>query len=170
VAHVQRNQIDLSIGLRYFEVSQSELERLRLILGDLLIIEGNGSLEQIGRSAIFNGEVENCVHQNHVIRARPNRECVLPKYLNAFLNSPAGQEEVQKRSRTTSGLRTLSVGKIKEIEIPLPSLETQGRIVEQLQLFKSQTDHLLTTQVDCLAEAESLLPAFLDRVFQGSYN
>ena len=168
VAHVQRNHIDLSIGLRYFEVSQNELQRLRLLPGDLLIIEGNGSLDQIGRVAVFNGEVENCVHQNHVIRARPNLERVLPNYLNAFLNSPAGQEEVQKRSRTTSGLRTLSVGKIREIEVPLPSLGIQQQLVKQLQRFKSATNDLLIEQAKCILATEALIPTILNKAFIGT--
>lgn len=45
VAHVQRNRIDTSIPPRFFEVLPDELERWRLKNGDLLIIEGNGSID-----------------------------------------------------------------------------------------------------------------------------
>jgi type I restriction enzyme, S subunit len=37
----------------------------------LLIVEGNGSRTEIGRCAMWRGEVGDCVHQNHVIRVRP---------------------------------------------------------------------------------------------------
>ena len=111
VAHVQRNRVLIG-DPRYFEVSAEELDRWRLCAGDVLIIEGNGSADQIGRTALFRGEIENCVHQNHVIRIRPDSSRLLPEFLNVFLNSPAGQEAVQAQSRTTSGLRTLSVGRI----------------------------------------------------------
>src|ERR1022692_1369670 len=73
VAHVHRNRI-LTDSPRYFEVSPDELERWRLLRGDVLIIEGNGSADQIGRTALFRGEIENCVHQNHVIRIRPDKQ------------------------------------------------------------------------------------------------
>jgi len=52
VAHVQRNKIDIG-DPRYFEVTEEELERWRLDTGDVLVIEGNGSADQVGRSAVF---------------------------------------------------------------------------------------------------------------------
>ncbi|HPR90306.1 MAG TPA: restriction endonuclease subunit S, partial [Synergistaceae bacterium] len=119
VAHVQRNWIDIN-DPRYFEVSDEELERWRLMKGDVLVIEGNGSAEQIGRTALFRGEIEDCVHQNHVIRVRPDQNKIVPEYLNAYLNSPPGQAQMRERSRTTSGLFNLSVGRIKSIEVPVP--------------------------------------------------
>jgi type I restriction enzyme S subunit len=110
VAHVQRNWIDTN-DERYFEVSNAELERWRLHDGDVLVIEGNGSAEQIGRAALFRGEIEDCVHQNHVIRVRPDKARLLPEFLNAYFNSSAGRHEMLERSRTTSGLFNLSVGR-----------------------------------------------------------
>jgi type I restriction enzyme S subunit len=96
VAHVHRNRI-LTGSPRYFEVSPAELERWRLLRGDVLIIEGNGSADQIGRTALFRGEIENCVHQNHVIRIRPDSQRVVPEFLNTFLNSPAGSSGAEAR-------------------------------------------------------------------------
>jgi type I restriction enzyme S subunit len=128
VAHVQRNRIVLT-DPRFFEVSREELPRWSLQAGDVLIIEGNGSADQIGRTALFGGEIHPCVHQNHVIRLRPDTSQIMPEYLNAYLNSPVGQDAVQAESRTTSGLRSLSVGRIKHITIRLPAIQQQRQIV-----------------------------------------
>ena len=70
VGNVYRGRIDLTT-VKDFELQDGELERWHLEVGDLLIIEGNGSLSEIGRCAIWNGEIGSCVHQNHVIRCRP---------------------------------------------------------------------------------------------------
>ena len=70
VANVYRGFLDLK-ELHRFELTKEELERLRLQPGDLLIVEGNGSRTEIGRCALWTGEVEDCVHQNHIIRVRP---------------------------------------------------------------------------------------------------
>lgn len=166
VAHVHRNRI-LTDSPRYFEVSRDELERWRLLPGDVLIIEGNGSADQIGRTALFRGEIENCVHQNHVIRLRSDQNRVLPEFLNSFLNSPAGQDAVQSQSRTSSGLRSLSVGRIKALPAPLPPLPTQRRIVAELDALQSQVDALKRLQTETAAELDALLPAILDRAFKG---
>lgn len=166
VAHVHRNRISTS-DPRFFEVSRDELERWRLESGDVLIIEGNGSAEQIGRTALFRGEIANCVHQNHVIRIRPNRDMVDPEFLNVYLNSPAGQDEVQARSRTTSGLRSLSVGRIKQITVPVPSPSDQRRIVAYLDGLQANVDALKKFQVETAAELDALLPSILDKAFKG---
>ena len=166
VAHVQRNRIDIS-DPRYFEVSEEELEKWRLLPGDVLVIEGNGSADQIGRTALFCGEIDDCVHQNHVIRIRPNQTRILPDYLNGFLNSPLGQKEMRERSRTTSGLFNLSVGRIKSIDVPLPALNDQHLIVERIHDLQSKFDLLKRHQAETAAALDALLPAVLERAFRG---
>ena len=110
VANVHRGSLDLS-NLHRFELTQDELKKLRLVPGDILIVEGNGSRREIGRCALWLGEVADCVHQNHIIRVRPS-DGVIPKYMDIFLNSPVGQTAIQNVVSSTSGLYTLSVGKI----------------------------------------------------------
>ena len=166
VAHVHRNHISLS-DPRFFEVTPAELESWRLQTGDVLIIEGNGSADQIGRTALFRGEIENCVHQNHVIRIRPDQSRLDPEFLNTYLNSPPGQEEVQSRSRTTSGLRSLSVGRIKQITMPVPSLSEQRRVVDDLNRLRTKVDYLKQMQPETAAELDAMLPSILDEAFKG---
>ncbi|MBA2783787.1 MAG: restriction endonuclease subunit S [Rubrobacteraceae bacterium] len=135
--------------------------------GDVLVIEGNGSAEQIGRAALFRGEIEDCVHQNHVIRVRPDKARLLPEFLNAYFNSSAGRHEMLERSRTTSGLFNLSVGRIKQIEIPFPSLEEQRDTVIYLDYLQAKVDSLKRLQAETAAELDALLPSVLDRAFKG---
>lgn len=131
VAHVQRNYIDTD-DPRYFELTDEELEAWRLLAGDVLVIEGNGNRELVGRSALFRGEIKDCVHQNHIIRVRPHRDSLVPEYLTYFLNSPTGRRSVNKQSMGTSGLFTLSVGRLKKTEVPLPLLPEQHQIASIL--------------------------------------
>lgn len=147
VAHVQRNRILLD-DPRFFEVTPDELERWKLTKGDVLIIEGNGSADQIGRAALFRGEIANCVHQNHVIRVRPNPTSALGEYLNEFMNSSVGRTAVLNQSSTSSGLRTLSVGRIRTIRLPLPSIGEQRKIAD-----------ILTTWDEALEKLDALIAA-----------
>ena len=143
------------------------MERWRLLAGDVLVIEGNGSADQIGRTALFKGEIENCVHQNHVIRIRPNQEKILPEFLNIYLNSSSGQDEMKSISRTTSGLFNLSVGRINSLEVPLPPLPEQRRIVAYLDELQAKVDALRRLQAETGAELDALMPTVLDRAFKG---
>lgn len=108
-----------------------ELPRLRLRRGDLLVVEGNGSASQIGRAAVWDGSIADCVHQNHLIRVRA-REGLLPRYLGLLWNSPAVREELTSVSSSSSGLHTLSVAKLKRLVLPVPPIGEQQRIVEIL--------------------------------------
>jgi type I restriction enzyme S subunit len=166
VAHVQRNWIDTS-DIRYFEVSDAELERWRLLAGDVLVVEGNGSAEQIGRTALFSGEIEDCVHQNHIIRIRPDPQRILPEYLNAYLNSPAGQTEMREQSRTSSGLFHLSVDRIRSIKVPVPNFVDQENVISELANMQSKFVELNQSQSEVIAALDALLPSILDRAFRG---
>ena len=88
VANVYRDKIDLS-DIRYFEVTPEELEKLKLQDKDILIVEGNGSGNEIGRCAMWHNELPLCIHQNHIIRMRNKTADVLPEYvLIAKLENP----------------------------------------------------------------------------------
>lgn len=141
VAHVQRNRVIVD-DPRYFEVTAKELERWRLKPRDVLIIEGNGSASEIGRTALFRGEIRDCVHQNHVIRVRAHASELSAEYLNAFLNSSVGQAALQAESFSSSGLRTLSVGRIRELQFPLPLLPEQQKIANILGVWDEALEKL----------------------------
>ncbi len=91
VANVLRGRLDLS-EIELMELFGNELETLRLQPGDLLIVEGNGSVTEIGRSAVWKGQIPDCVHQNHIIRVRLLGGC--PEYVDYFWNSPRGTRQV----------------------------------------------------------------------------
>lgn len=166
VAHVQRNYIDTG-DPRYFEITNEELERWRLMSGDILVVEGNGSAEQIGRAALFRDEIKDCVHQNHIIRVRPQQDKLLPEYINLYLNSSLGRNAILEISRTSSGLFHLSVGRIKEISLPLPSLHIQLDIVSYINNLQAEIDELKQLQMESAAELNALLPSILDKAFKG---
>lgn len=128
VANILPNGLDLT-EVKAIGLTEQEYEAVRLMPGDLLIVEGNGSGTQIGRSAIWNGQIDPCVHQNHLIRVRL-RDGVLPLYVQTFLSSPEGRRQIMAKAVNTSGLHTLSTGKIRSIEVPLPPLNLQREFAD----------------------------------------
>jgi len=102
VANVLRGRLDLS-EVHNIELFGDELNVLWLQCGDLLIVEGNGSKNEIGRSALWNGAIKNAVHQNHIIRAR--LVAGEPQYLDYYWNSPDGSRRVGQVAGSTSGRR-----------------------------------------------------------------
>jgi type I restriction enzyme S subunit len=164
VANVLRGKLDLTEMLR-MELFDGELEKYRLQRDDLLIVEGNGSLSEIGRSAIWTGEIENCVHQNHIIRVRP-REC-LSRYLNAFWNSPLGIERISAVAVTTSGLYSLSTKKVAYMPVPLAPLDEQREIVRRVGALLRLADAIEQRIHLGAVRTNKLTQAILAKAFRG---
>lgn len=161
VANVYRGRLDLSV-LKRFELREGELEKYRLAAGDILAVEGNGSATEIGRCAVWTGAVENCVHQNHIIRCRPVLRSLVP-FVIMYLNSPAGIETMMSLSITSSGLYSLSVGKIRAVEIPVPPLAEQQRIVAKVEALMGVCGRLEAQISTEKTEGARLLTAALHR-------
>jgi type I restriction enzyme S subunit len=68
VANVQRGHLDLA-EIKVIDVPQADVEELRLQHGDILFNEG-GDRDKLGRGWIWEGQLPECIHQNHVFRAR----------------------------------------------------------------------------------------------------
>ena len=166
VRNVQRGHLDLS-NVERFEVTPAELDRLRLLPGDVLIVEGNGSVDQIGRNALFSGELEDCVHQNHLIRVRADRTRIEPRFLSVFLNSDQGKAQMVDKARTTSGLYTLSVSKVEQLEVPVPPLTVQREVIAILGEQTAVADTVRRLVREQYAATERLPAALLRQAFAG---
>jgi type I restriction enzyme S subunit len=164
VANVLRGRLDLSEVL-FIELFGNELETLRLQAGDLLIVEGNGSQNEIGRCALWAGQIAECVHQNHIIRVRFNN--IDSAYASYFLNSPVGMAGMKAVASSTSGLYTLRVSKVKSIVFPVPPLAEQRRIVAEVERRLSIIGQLEKLVDANLGRAERLRQAILRRAFEG---
>jgi len=138
VANVYANSLALD-EIKEIGVSGAELQRVLLEAGDLLIVEGNGSVGQIGRVAIWDGSIAPMVHQNHLIKARfliaPTHRWTL-----TWLLSPGGRRMIEQAASSTSGLHTLSISKVGSLAVPLPPANEQERILERLDSAMSLVD------------------------------
>lgn len=166
VANVYRDSVDVS-EIRYFEVADDELERLKLKNKDLLIVEGNGSGNEIGRCAMWRGELPVCIHQNHIIRMRKKDEKILEEYVLYYLNSDAGKKIMKIRAKTTAGLYNLSVGKIRTIPVPFAMLEEQIEIVRILDSLLAKENAAKEAAESVLEQIDTMKKAVLARAFRG---
>lgn len=165
VANVYRGYLKLN-EIEYFELLSNELETLRLKKGDLLIVEGNGSPTEIGRCAIWSGEIENCVHQNHIIRSRPLTG-ITPYFLLTYLNSPQGIAVMMQLSSSTSGLHTLSVGKVNNIVVPIAPLAEQQEIVNRVATLFKTADQIEQRYQKARTYIDQLTQSILAKAFRG---
>lgn len=103
VANVQRGYLDLT-EIKTIEATEAEIAELRLDPGDVLFNEG-GDRDKLGRGWVWSGELPECIHQNHVFRARLRTRDVHPKYLRGMATRRARATSSRKASRPSTSHR-----------------------------------------------------------------
>lgn len=156
-------------NLKYCMLDAKESRKLILQKGDLLFVRTNGSRDLVGRCAIFegNGDNQNYGFASYLIRVRLEQEKMRPHFLAFFLNSTHGRAELDKRRRTSAGQFNINSENLRNIEVPLPPVEIQDRVVEAL-IDRQAKVHQLQSRLQNLQETEARLrESILRKAFAG---
>lgn len=167
VANVYYNRLDLN-EIKNIGVTESEVERTLLEKNDLLFVEGNGSKSQIGRVAIWDGSIEQCLHQNHIIKGRPLGN-MLPEYALFYLISGGGRNQITDIAKSTSGLYTLSTNKVKNLQIPVCNITKQQQVINEIASRLSICESIEQTVDTALAQADAMRQSILKQAFEGEF-
>ena len=162
VANVQRGRVDLSL-VKEVEIPLDELQRYRLEVGDILLTEG-GDWDKLGRAAIWRGEIKDCLHQNHIFRARTDNASIRPEWIALYVNSPIGKRYFQEASKQTTNLASINMTQLRNCPIPLPCPQTQDRILLRLRELELLCDELETRQKAKRETRERLVASALDKL------
>lgn len=164
VANVQRGRLDLSV-MKLIDATEEKIASLRLLPGDILFNEG-GDRDKLGRGWIWSGEIEECIHQNHVFRARVRSKEIDPRFISWFGNS-LGQKYFMDEGKQTTNLASINITKLGALPISLPPVAEQKRIVAEVERRLSTLDKLETEVAHGLRRAERLRQSILKRAFEG---
>jgi type I restriction enzyme S subunit len=129
VANVQDGFLDLG-EVSSISIGRDDLERYLLSPGDVLMNEG-GDLDKLGRGAIWRGELNQCIHQNHVFAIRCTA-ALLPEFLNAWASGKAARRYFVVTGKQTTNLASINKTAIGGLPIALPSPREQQQIAEAL--------------------------------------
>lgn len=127
------DKIDLTT-LKYTKFEKSELERYSVRKGDLLVCEGG----DIGRAAIWDKE-EPIQYQNALHRIRFNGE-IIPRFCLLYLHHLKNTGVLDNNYGKGVTIKHLVKTSLLSIPIPIPPLQTQSQIVNELGLLQSIID------------------------------
>ena len=131
VANVQSGYLDL-IEMKTTTIQAKEKARYSLQKGDVVLTEG-GDFDKLGRGFIWKGEVEDCVHQNHIFVVRVDRLRVLPEFFAHLSQSPYGKAYFLSVAHKTTNLACINTTRLKGFPVLIPSLHEQREIVDLLE-------------------------------------
>ena len=136
-ANVFEDRIDTS-DVKEMNFTPEEFENFRLREGDILLNEGQ-SLELVGRPAMFRGEVADCCFQNTLVRFVP-ASVLDGRFALKLFQHYMRNGRFQKIARWTTNIAHLGASRFAELEIPLPPLAEQKRIVAKIEELFSELE------------------------------
>ncbi|WP_457670011.1 restriction endonuclease subunit S [Thiolapillus sp.] len=129
VANVQDGYIDLT-EIKSVSIEKSKAQQHLLQCGDVLMNEG-GDNDKLGRGAVWKGEIDPCIHQNHVFAVRSSQE-LKSDWLAFVTQSHIAKYHFFVHSKQSTNLASISSSNIKELPVPLPPAEDQEAICSLL--------------------------------------
>ncbi|MCC7080559.1 MAG: restriction endonuclease subunit S [Burkholderiales bacterium] len=160
VANVQDGYLDLS-EMAELEVSNSELHRFSVLPGDVLMNEG-GDRDKLGRGAIWRGQFEPCVHQNHVFVVRCGKH-VVPEFLTLWAAGSVARKHFLIAGGQTTNLASISKSSLGHLPVALPPEGEQRAIAAAL----SDVDALLGGLDRLIAKKRDLREAAMQQLVTG---
>ena len=165
VANVQAGYLDLD-EIKTIRIAENEIARYRLQPGDLLLTEG-GDFDKLGRGAVWQGEIEPCVHQNHIFAVRFDQDVIQPEFVEYEMQSWHAKRYFLGVAKKTTNLATINRTQLAAFPIKFPNLIEQQRIVTYLDSVKQQAAELQRIQGqdgDLLVKMEQVI---LAQAFRG---
>ena len=140
VANVQVGRVDLS-HVKEVHVPEHEARGSMLEPGDVLMTEG-GDIDKLGRGCVWNGEIENCIHQNHIFAVRC-RSTMLPRFLVALMGSSHGRAYFQLTAKQTTNLASTNSSTLRAFPVFLPPVTEQECILSQIETDTSELERTM---------------------------
>jgi type I restriction enzyme, S subunit len=161
VANVQDGYIDLT-EIKELTVSLEDSKKYSLSKGDLLLTEG-GDPDKLGRGSVWYGEVEPCIHQNHIFCVRPNLDISKPEFLSKLISSERGKKYFLRAAKQTTGIATINKTQLKAFPALIPPIELQEAYVDKLKSIQNVNIRFSKSY----QESENLFNSLLKRAFRG---
>ena len=165
VANVQNGYLDLS-EIKTILLRVDEKERYLLKPGDVLYTEG-GDRDKLGRGTVWRGEIEDCVHQNHIFKARIDQSKAIPEYVAFWSMSTPARNYFYQKGKQSVNLASINKTVLSALTLPLPALEKQREIVNRIDFRLSVCDSIEHTVDTASQQAEAMRQSILKQAFEG---
>lgn len=165
VANVQNGFLDLQ-EVKTIQLKQSEKDKYLLKYGDVLYTEG-GDRDKLGRGTVWRNEIEHCVHQNHVFKARLDLDRAIPEYVAYWSMSTPARNYFYQKGKQSVNLASINKTVLSNLLLPLPPVADQQKIIEAISSRISVADNIEQSLDISLRQAESLRQSILKLAFEG---
>lgn len=158
VSNFQSDRLDL-FEIKLIDATDVDRARCRLLPGDLLMTEG-GDIDKLGRCAMWRGEIDLCLHQNHVFRVRMGGS-IVPDYARAFMQSEAARGYFLRVAKRTTGIASINKTQLGQLPVWVPPRPLQTNFAERANRLEALARQLESAA----AKADAMAAALSAEVF-----
>ncbi|HIF9160817.1 TPA: restriction endonuclease subunit S [Photobacterium damselae] len=112
------------------QITMQDLKEHHRVKHNDLVFRSRG---QTNTAALIDQELNDAVIAAPLLRIRVENDSVIPAYLCWFINQPSSQAVLQSKAAGTA-VRMIGKPALEDLEIVLPSLDVQKKIIEIYQL------------------------------------
>lgn len=154
---------------KFVDIEEAVAKKYWLKKGDLLIQRAN-SIDYVGVSAIYNGEDDQYIYPDLMMRINISRNLSTP-YVHAYLSSIEGRGYFRSNATGTQGnMPKINQGTVVNAPIPIPPINEQHRIIAKVDEITRLCDQLRTRLVQGNQLNEQLAVALVERALMKSDN
>lgn len=165
VANVQDGYLNLNL-IKQIAVFVDEENKYKLQKGDVLYTEG-GDKDKLGRGAVWNCEIDDCIHQNHIFRARIFSNLYVPDLLAAYSRTQEAKNYFFKHAKQTTNLASINLGVLTNLPIPMCCANEQKEVLNILNSTFAVAENIEKDLNDSIKRSELLRQSILQKAFSG---
>lgn len=165
VANVQDGYLALD-DIAEVDLPAQDAARYELREGDVLMTEG-GDFDKLGRGHVWEAQVPECLHQNHIFAVRPGRDLLRARFLAFVMGSGYGRAYFTATSKQSTNLASTNSTKLRNLPMPMPNLSEQDAIVLGIDRETSRLDALVAKVRDAISRLQELRTALISAAVTG---
>lgn len=165
VANVQDGYLDLK-EIKYIPGTAMDLEKYQLRYGDILFTEG-GDKDKLGRGTVWRDEVSNCIHQNHIFRARVDLAKNDPEFISLAAQTTKSRHYFFSKAKQTTNLASINMTQLKLLEVPDVPIDVQQEALARINEMIDAADSIKKSLALCSDYSRSLKQSILSKAFKG---
>ena len=151
---------------RYFisEERYQDLKAFRVKPGDMII---SCSGVTLGRICLLPDDCNSGIINQALLKIDLDERVILKKFFLIMFRSEAFQRKIFQKSLGTAMPNMVSMTELKELLIPVPSIEEQTQIVQEIETRLSVCDNAIANIEESLIKSEALRQSILKKAFEG---
>lgn len=143
VANVQDGHFKLD-EIAELQLPQSVIDQYLVRVGDILVTEG-GDIDKLGRGTVWEGKINDCIHQNHIFAIRINKSIASEYFVSLVMGADYGRKYFTHTANKTTNLASTNQTKLGNFPVALPSPSEQKLIIDYVNGINSSYGGIIST-------------------------